>query len=326
MDIASLNQLLTSRLNTLNDAKIRAISVGDIEQVNAIDKDMMETKNTLQQLLLITNVAAAAASANTTPADVVNSGIAAVTNTDDQTPTPTVQGPSASAYINGYDISAYATDPLYEQKVQTIINAMPPLSNASDITTYIQGIAPGSPVTGDMVLSSAIQYSVDVPLLIAIMQNDSQFGTVGVGARTNNPGNVGNTGSAERTYNSWAEGVAAVAEWLNRHRIVPLNTTVDTPTIVPVTETPIVTPVTTPDTTTSNQSTTPTTDTTTPDQSTTTPTTDTATPTTTDTTTPTTDNSPVIQSDIPATDTGTDTTSGTNKTVGVSKQKRKNIA
>jgi len=329
MDIASISQLLASRLNTLNDARARAISVGDIDQINIIDKDLMETKNSLQQLAMLANITTAANNTNTTPAEVVNSGIEAVQNAATE---PTIQGPSASAYVNGYDISAYATDPLYEQKVQMIINAMSPLSNASDINTYIQNVAPGSPVTGDMVLSSAVQYSVDVPLLIAIMQNDSQFGTAGVGARTNNPGNVGNTGSAERTYNSWAEGVSAVAEWLNRHRIVPLTTTpVVAPVIVPASETPVVAPITVPVTTDTNNNTVTTPDVV-PDQSTVTPpqTTDTTTPTTTDTTTsttpdttiPTTDNSPVIQSDIPTTDTGTDTTSGTNKTVGIAKKRR----
>ena len=88
----------------------------------------------------------------------------------------------------------------------------------SDINNYIQGLNPGSPVTGDMVIAAAAQYNVDIPLLVAIMQNDSGFGMLGVGARTNNPGNVGNTGSEERSYPTWAEGVAAVAEWLSRHR------------------------------------------------------------------------------------------------------------
>lgn len=52
------------------------------------------------------------------------------------------------------------------------------------------------------------------------MQNDSMFGTLGIGATTYNPGNIGNTGSATRSFGSWDEGIAAVAEWLSQHRVV----------------------------------------------------------------------------------------------------------
>jgi len=217
MDIASITQILTNRLNTLNDGRIRAISAGDIDQVNIIDKDLLETKNSLKQLAMLGEVSAAAAIANTTSAEIVASGIDAVSSVNQ---VPTVQGPSAGAVINGYDVSAYATDPQYEQKIQDIVNTMPSILTAIDIDAYIQSINPGSPVTGDMVFEAATTYSVDIPLLVAIMQNDSSFGTAGVGARTNNPGNVGNTGVEERLYPTWRDGVLAVAEWLNRHRSI----------------------------------------------------------------------------------------------------------
>ena len=213
MDIASINQILTNRLNTLNDGRIRAFSAGDMEQVNTIDKDLLETKNSLKQLAMLAEVSAAAVIANTTSAEVVASGIDAVSNQP-----PSVQGPSAGAVINGYDISAYATDPLYEQKIKDIIAVMPSLVTAIDIDAYIQSINTGSPVTGDMVLKASMTYGVDIPLLLAIMQNDSSFGTAGVGARTNNPGNVGNTGTEERSYPTWEEGVLAVAYWLSNHK------------------------------------------------------------------------------------------------------------
>jgi hypothetical protein len=213
MDIASINQLLTSRLNTLNDARSRAISVGDIEQINSIDKDLMETRNSLQQLQMLADMSAAALNANITPAEVVASGISAISNTS------SIQGPSSSAFINGYDVSAYATDPLYEVKINRILEGMPIFNLVGDIDVYIQNCAPGSPVTGSMIYSSTTKFNTDLNLLIAIIQNDSSFGTLGVGARTFNPGNVGNTGYAERSYSSWADGVDAVADWLNRHRI-----------------------------------------------------------------------------------------------------------
>ena len=212
MDIASITQILTNRLNTLNDGRIRAVSAGDIDQVNIIDKDLLETKNSLKQLAMLAEVSAEAVTANTTSAQVVASGINAVSNQP-----PSIQGPSAGAVINGYDISAYATDPLYEQKIQDIINVMPSLLTAVDIDAYIQSINPGSPVTGDMVMKATTTYNVNIPLVLAIMQNDSSFGTAGVGARTNNPGNVGNTGTEERMYPSWEEGVLAVAYWLSLH-------------------------------------------------------------------------------------------------------------
>jgi hypothetical protein len=154
-----------------------------------------------------------------------------------------------SIVINGYDLSTYATDPLYGQKIQDIVTALPAFSTADSIDNYIQTFAAGSPVTGAMVLASATQYNVDVPLLVAVMQNDSQFGTLGVGATTNNPGNVGNTGSSTQSYASWEDGVSAVAAWLNNHRAalapVPVEPppVVDTVPVVPVPDLPPVVPV-----------------------------------------------------------------------------------
>lgn len=80
-----------------------------------------------------------------------------------------------------------------------------------------------------MIFNAAQQYSVSTRLLVAMLELESRFGTAGVGANTFNPGNVGNTGSETRTYNSWQEGVDVVAAWLNRHRSAPV---VETPTPV----------------------------------------------------------------------------------------------
>lgn len=227
MDLNSLIQLLQNKISILQTARGQAYASGDLNQLNAIDKDLLETQNTITQLATLVEIAKAAQSVNTSLADVAVSGISAVQDTT------TTQGPSASAIINGYDISAYATDSLHEQKIQTIINAMPPLFVIDDVSTYIKNVAPGSPITGEMVITAAAQYFVNIPLLVAIMQNDSQFGTQGVGARTNNPGNVGNTGFAERSYPTWADGVNAVADWLDRHRVNAVasnNIGVQTPT------------------------------------------------------------------------------------------------
>ncbi|MEI8248890.1 MAG: hypothetical protein WCG07_00130 [Candidatus Taylorbacteria bacterium] len=225
MDIPYLIQILQKKVIILNNAKAQAFSVGDLEGMNAIDKELLGVNNTLLQLNLLTDVTQAATVNNVTPAAVVASGVQAIQN---QT-----QGPSANAVINGYNISAYATDVLYEQKILNILSSMPTFVNTGDIDTYIQSVAPGSPLTGNMVYAAAQNYNIDLYLLLAIMRNDSNFGTLGVGAKTFNPGNVGNTGTSTQTFGSWAEGVAAVAEWLNRHRIVPPEVLI-TPTITDV--------------------------------------------------------------------------------------------
>lgn len=238
MDIDYLLQILTNKIATLNTAKGQVFASGSLDQMNTIDKEILDTQNTINQLNMVASIARLAKETNSTPAEVIASGVDAIKNPD-----PIVQGPSASAVVNGYDISAYATDPLYEDKIRTILGRMPAFSIVGDIDAYIQGIAQGSPVTGDMCYKSAQQYGTDLSLMVAIMQNDSAFGTLGVGATTFNPGNVGNTGTSTQTFPSWQDGVAAVADWLNRHRVVVpttnnqpvVDTTVASPSPVSVT-------------------------------------------------------------------------------------------
>ena len=283
MDIPYLITLLQNKLNYLSNARSSAAAVGDAGGVSGIDQDILTTQNTLAQLNLLIQFNQTASAQNANAADVIASAISAA-----QT-----KGPSASAIINGYDVSAYATDPLYEQKIQRIVDAMPLFADAAGIDTYIQNFAPASPVTGAMIITAMQAYNVNLPLLIAIMQNDSAFGTTGVGARTNNPGNVGNTGSAERSYPSWQDGVSAVAEWLSTHRYVPVVAT-PTPVVPPVVTPPATpAPTTTPDTTATPSPTTTPDTTATPSPTTTPDTTATPSPTTTPDTTvaPSTDSS-----------------------------------
>jgi hypothetical protein len=211
MNLPFLIQMLQNKITMLNTARGQAVSTGDMNQVNLIDQELFDTQNTFNQLALLTDVTKAAAEANVSVTDLVSSGTAAI----QQVP---LQGPSAGAVVNGYDISAYATDPLYESKIQSILASMPILSTTTDADTYIQSVAPGSPITGAMIRAATTLYPVDNQLLLAIMQNDSSFGTLGVGARTNNPGNVGNTGTAEQPFASWGDGVTAVAQWLSQHQ------------------------------------------------------------------------------------------------------------
>lgn len=212
MNIPYLIQVLQNKITMLGNARSQAYSIGDLEQLAVIEKELLDTQSTFSQLTLLQTATETAATSNTSVSDIIATGMTATQNT--------IQGPSAGAVVNGYDISAYATDPLHEQKIQNLISAMPAFNALSDVDSYIQFAAPGSPVTGDMVQRAIGLYPIDMLLLLAIMQNDSNFGTLGIGARTNNPGNVGNNGFEERTYPSWEEGVTAVAEWLSRHRYI----------------------------------------------------------------------------------------------------------
>lgn len=101
--------------------------------------------------------------------------------------------------INGYNIGvpgsqgAYATDPNYLKNISAILTVMPPISDAASASAAIKKLNPSSPITGDMIMASAAKYGVDPALMIAIMKQETQLGTVGTGAKQNNYGNVGNT-------------------------------------------------------------------------------------------------------------------------------------
>ena len=210
MDVGYLVQMLNNKMVALNNAKTQAVLVGDLDAVNNIETEVLSVQNTIAQLNLVQQITAAAAAANITTAQVVASGI----NTTPNTLTPSTDPLSVLAF---YDLSTYASDPLYLQKITDILTVMPELLTASDIDSYIDSEAIGSPLTGAMILNAAGQYNIDVRLLVAILELESNFGTAGVAVSTINPGNVGNTGSSTRTYNSWQDGVAAVAYWLSRH-------------------------------------------------------------------------------------------------------------
>lgn len=121
--------------------------------------------------------------------------------------------------VAGYDITSYATDPQHEIKVQSIYDTLGTVEDAATADAAIKSRVPNSPVTGAMVSDAASRYGVDPKLMIAIMMQDSSLGTAGKGARTKNPGNVGNDDAGnEVTYNTWEEGVDAVAKWLSKHK------------------------------------------------------------------------------------------------------------
>jgi hypothetical protein len=167
--------------------------------MNIADEEIISLEDTLFQLNLLVDTSKSAAVKEAVLAEVITDGSVAV--------------------LDEYDITRYATDPLHEKKIMNILSKMEVMDTVEKIDDYISGKYWSSSVTGEMVMSAASAYSVDARLMMAIMEQDSRFGTVGVAVRTLNPGNVGNDDSGNtRTYESWQEGVTAVAEWLNRHR------------------------------------------------------------------------------------------------------------
>lgn len=50
MTISEIITIVTNRLNTLNQARTHAVSVGDLHRVSAIDADIAETETSLAQL------------------------------------------------------------------------------------------------------------------------------------------------------------------------------------------------------------------------------------------------------------------------------------
>lgn len=137
------------------------------------------------------------------------------------TPSTSVPGGATGKTVtsNGvtFDIGTYATDPNHEASVANILNKIGTMNSVDDINAYIQQVAPGSSVTGDMIANASSQYNIPWEIQMAMMQQDSNFGTAGKGARTFNPGNVGNTDSgAEVNYKDWQSGVNALASNLSR--------------------------------------------------------------------------------------------------------------
>lgn len=246
MNVDDLIQLVSNRLREFRLSRDYSRMSGDLERMNAADKEVIALEDTLYKLNLLVDTSKSAAVKDAVLAEVITDGSVAV--------------------LGEYDITVYATDPLHEQKVMNILSKMGVMDTVEKIDNYIKSKYLSSPVTGEMVMSAASAYLVDTRLLMAMMEQDSSFGTAGLAVRTLNPGNVGNDDSGNiRTYESWQAGVTAVAAWLSRHRgstssVMPDSSTVTTP--VTTTTPPIAT--TTPESATS----TPPIATTTPDLST----------------------------------------------------------
>lgn len=76
---------------------------------------------------------------------------------------------------------------------------------------------PNTPLTAEMVISSCEKYpNVPVEYVLAIMKNDSTYGTQGLGAKTHNPWNVGNNGKDTKDWSTREDGVEVVVKNLDR--------------------------------------------------------------------------------------------------------------
>ncbi|MFT5352320.1 MAG: hypothetical protein ACI9GH_000167 [Candidatus Paceibacteria bacterium] len=199
MKIENLVTLIDNRLREFKLSRDYARMSGNLEKMNSADEEIIVLEDTLYQLNLLVDVSESSNINETTLTEAMVYG--------------------STVVLSEYDITIYATDPKHEIKVMNILSKMGVMDTVEKINDYIKGRYRSSPVTGEMVMSAAKSYEVDTRMIMAMIEQDSSFGTAGLAVRTLNPGNVGNDDDGNiRTYGSWQEGVTAVAEWLNRHR------------------------------------------------------------------------------------------------------------
>src|SRR3989338_8875014 len=172
MNIEDLVQLLNNRLREFKLSRDYARMSGDLERMNVADKEIIALEDTLFKLNLLVDTSKSAAVKEAILAEVITDGSIAV--------------------LDEYDITSYATDPKHEEKIMNILSKMGVMDTAEEIEDYIRSKYSSSPVTGEMVMNASEAYAVDARLMMAIMEQDSRFGTVGKAVKTLNPGNVGN--------------------------------------------------------------------------------------------------------------------------------------
>ncbi len=124
--------------------------------------------------------------------------------------------------VGGYNISKYATDPDHEIKVNTIYKKLPDFTNAQTVDSVLKSQYPNTKITGTMIMNASNTFNVDPKMIYAIMAQDSSMGTAGIGARNNNPGNIGQFDELGTTptggYKTLQDGVNAVAKWLSKNK------------------------------------------------------------------------------------------------------------
>src|SRR3989338_7963957 len=163
MKIEDLVQLLNNRLRDFQLSRDYARMSGDLERMNVADKEIIDLEDTLYQLNLLVDTSKSAAVKEATLAEVITDGSVAI--------------------LGEYDITRYATDPLHEEKIMNILSKMGVMDTVEKIDDYINGKYLISPVTGEMIISAASAYNVDARLMMAIIEQDSSFGTAGKAVR-----------------------------------------------------------------------------------------------------------------------------------------------
>ena len=131
--------------------------------------------------------------------------------------TPPVQ--PKPTVVGGVDWEGYATNPNDAKDINAIYKSLPTLGSAKDVTGYIQSKFPKSQIKGEMIWDAALEQGIDPGIIMARLQQESQFGTVGLGAKTNNPGNYGNTGTSSMNFKSMEEGIKPVIKWAAKHKM-----------------------------------------------------------------------------------------------------------
>ena len=118
-----------------------------------------------------------------------------------------------------YDLTSYATSPSHEDLVNQVFASV--LRKTWRGYLDWRGRVDRIPITAKMVEEAADEFDVSPDLMVAVMQVDSGLGVRGLGARTHNPGNVGNTDDGSmKDWGTWEAGVRAVARNLSKRRVV----------------------------------------------------------------------------------------------------------
>lgn len=134
---------------------------------------------------------------------------------------PLITAPDPVACLKVWDIGPYAPENDHESSIKKFLREMGYIETPADAERYIDKFSvkgKKSPITGDMVFESALEYKVDPRLMLAIMRKDSNFATAGLAVNSHNPGNVHTYGGKVKDWETWENGVDAVAWWLDCHR------------------------------------------------------------------------------------------------------------
>lgn len=113
--------------------------------------------------------------------------------------------------VNGYLIGDWATDPNYENAVAGNYQSMPAIFNASDADAYIKASAPNSPITGKMIFEASNKYKVDPKMIMAMVQQESTYGTSSVAKKNNNVNGITWSPSLEKNNPGVSKGTARPA-------------------------------------------------------------------------------------------------------------------